>query len=229
LPDFRSTATKDGALGILDLARLGVKGVPGSDEDQVADDQRRARRSLEGLDPQVLFHVQDPDELAVLDGTADKFRPIADVIDKISIDTRRGGQPGKRPIFRLFAGQLFVHRLPEELPVLSRETHQDAAIPDNGRIAGLRIIGSDENSASADRRIPERLIADLSNPAGIFRAERRGQTLLDGNPVPVGAAAEHGPVVPVHGERAENGERDQGAERESHLPPRQTRWVKVFR
>src|SRR5262249_16987560 len=118
----------------------------------VLEDQRRAdgRAALEaaGVDPQLLDHVELPEDLPPGRLGADQFAGVGDVVEAPALHHGRRDEAYLRRVDGLV--ELLVDDLPEELAGLLVEAHQHPAVaPDRG-VAWTIIVGADEDASLGD-------------------------------------------------------------------------------
>ena len=215
-------------LGLADLARARARAVAGQDEDEIARDQRRGRRSLVGRHPEQSAEIEFPTLRAVGDGTRDQFPAVAHIEDGVTGDARRGADADAHVVLGGIA-EFLVHGLPKETAVGGGKALQHPAL---ARVL-LRQVGADEDASLADDGGAVGHMAERGGPANVPRltsllpTPALGQRDGLGDHVAVGTPTQHRPVGRSR-ERG-GGQRRKQEQREAfHVPgPMQTRWLNV--
>ena len=103
------------------------------------------------------------------------FAAIADVVDSLAVNRRRGADAFLRPVLNSAGGQFVVNGLPEEFAVDFLEAHDDPFVALTIRDRAALVVGADEDLAVADDRTAIGLGAELLDPQDVvsFRCPTR--------------------------------------------------------
>ena len=163
-----------------EVGSLGRRHVPvfvltvgGVDDDQIAVDGRGATAHVVGKHAKFPDHVVGPDHVGIGPAVAhlagersivlrieesvgverDNLAPVADVVEAISVNTGRRADPLEGPVVCLTGREFVVHHLPEERAVRLAERHEDPLVLEDVGIAGMVVVGTDEDPPVRNNRI----------------------------------------------------------------------------
>ena len=85
-------------------------------------------------------------------------------VEAISFDSRRGEQPESFPVINLARGQLWNSQLPQQIPCLFIQAHQNAAVTQVPWVTGMLIIGADEHFTASHGNVAIALRPELRDP-----------------------------------------------------------------
>ena len=119
-----------------------------------------------------------------MDIQTDHLAAVGDGIDAVALHGALRGDPGIRPVQIVVVLQLGHHQLPEQGAVLFIEAQEDPAVALMPGIAGVGIVGADEDPPAGDHRGRMRLAAQFHHPLHVLfggRIKSVRQALLGGH------------------------------------------------